>query len=334
MRRMLAGRVPQGLFECFLEKDQRALLRDLGKRAVRKAEIPVSSNPLWVFVLLQYRNAKVSMECVERIRKNCAEQRHEIVIVDNGSSDGAGHVIRECYDGASGIHVVLRADNEGFARGNNAGYAFAKKRLGADFIVVINNDVRITDEHFLRQAHAEYRRRAYSILCPDMVLVESGFHQNPYRFTIKTEQEVLQSIDSIETRIQEAAVGGFPEEDWRPFGRTWRPELRLEGSIVPHGAAYVFSPIFVSDFEKPFDERTFLYGEEDILALRAYARGHRILYSPKVGLEHLAQASRDKSNQHYAEFRYQNAIASARVYLDVLEEVLGESPRNAWKDRE
>ncbi len=66
----------------------------------------------------------------------------EIVLVDNGSSDGTVDYVRERFP-----HVVVVASptNEGFAGGNNAGVRVARGRL----IALLNNDT-IADDGWLR----------------------------------------------------------------------------------------------------------------------------------------------------------------------------------------
>jgi GT2 family glycosyltransferase/glycosyltransferase involved in cell wall biosynthesis len=59
----------------------------------------------------------------------------EIVIVDNGSSDGSAEWIRENY---SDVRVVALPENLGFGGGSNAGFRAAKN----DIVVLLNSDMR------------------------------------------------------------------------------------------------------------------------------------------------------------------------------------------------
>jgi GT2 family glycosyltransferase len=57
----------------------------------------------------------------------------EVVLVDNGSTDGSATFVRERYPW---VQTVELPENRGFAAGNNAGLAVA----GGDYIVTLNND--------------------------------------------------------------------------------------------------------------------------------------------------------------------------------------------------
>ena len=66
----------------------------------------------------------------------------EIVLVDNGSSDGSVDFVRSRFPG---VRIVALAENRGFAGGNNAG---AKAARG-EFLAFLNNDT-IPDSAWLR----------------------------------------------------------------------------------------------------------------------------------------------------------------------------------------
>jgi GT2 family glycosyltransferase len=57
----------------------------------------------------------------------------EVVLVDNGSTDGSGRFVREHYPW---VRVVGLPENRGFAGGNNAGFAVS----GGAYVVTLNND--------------------------------------------------------------------------------------------------------------------------------------------------------------------------------------------------
>jgi GT2 family glycosyltransferase len=59
----------------------------------------------------------------------------EVVLVDNGSSDGSLALVRACYPT---VKILPLAENTGFARGNNLGFAQAQ----GEYLVTLNNDTR------------------------------------------------------------------------------------------------------------------------------------------------------------------------------------------------
>src|SRR5262249_10570266 len=69
---------------------------------------------------------------------------HEVVFVDNGSTDGTVKWLRAQVAGNPAYRLIENPRNEGFARGCNQGIAAAR----GEFIVLLNNDV-VVAEHWL-----------------------------------------------------------------------------------------------------------------------------------------------------------------------------------------
>ncbi len=65
----------------------------------------------------------------------------ELVLVDNGSTDGTAEWLEAWAAGRPNVRVVLNSTNLGFSAGNNAG---ARVALG-EYLAFLNNDVFVTD---------------------------------------------------------------------------------------------------------------------------------------------------------------------------------------------
>ncbi len=66
---------------------------------------------------------------------------HEVIVVDNGSTDGTKEFL-EAWQAGQANHLVIRnRENAGFAAGNNQGLALAK----GEVIILLNNDTIVTE---------------------------------------------------------------------------------------------------------------------------------------------------------------------------------------------
>ena len=77
----------------------------------------------------------LTKRCLESIRR-CTPEQHEIICVDNGSTDGTVDLLQSAAD----IELIENSVNRGMPAAINQGLRVA----AADFIVLLNNDVVVT----------------------------------------------------------------------------------------------------------------------------------------------------------------------------------------------
>ena len=63
----------------------------------------------------------------------------EVVVIDNGSDDGTEDFVKKSFP----LAKVLRIEkNQGYSGGFNVGLEYAFTKLGSDFVLITNNDVK------------------------------------------------------------------------------------------------------------------------------------------------------------------------------------------------
>ena len=88
-------------------------------------------------IILTYDNLDYNIQCVQSIREYTRDGSYEIVIVDNGSTDGTREWLKQQND----IKLVFPDQNAGFPKGCNLGIDVAKKE---NDILLLNNDIVVT----------------------------------------------------------------------------------------------------------------------------------------------------------------------------------------------
>jgi GT2 family glycosyltransferase len=78
--------------------------------------------------------------CLQSIEKYTTVP-YELILIDNGSTDGTQAFLEEYSRSRAGCNVILNKRNLGFAGGNNQGITAAK----GDYILLLNNDVVVTE---------------------------------------------------------------------------------------------------------------------------------------------------------------------------------------------
>lgn len=76
------------------------------------------------------------MKCLDSIIMDCAGLKYQIIVVDNGSSDGSITAVREGYPDVELIELNV---NLGFARANNIGISKSQ----GDIVFIVNSDTQV-----------------------------------------------------------------------------------------------------------------------------------------------------------------------------------------------
>ncbi len=200
---------------------------------------------------------------------------NEIIVVDNGSSDGSAEFVRRHFPN---VKLVELERNLGFGGGSNAGLRAAAN----DIVVLLNSDMRVEPD-FLAPLLAGFSdERVFAVSCqilftdPAKRREETGLTQGWW------EEGGLRVRHRIDGEIRSLypcfyGGGGSCAFDRRKF-------LELGG----------FDPLF-----EPF------YLEDTDLGYRAWKRGWKVLYQPRSVVYH---EHRGTIGKRFAEARIQAAL--------------------------
>ncbi len=97
-----------------------------------------SKSPIISFIIPNWNHKDLLSECIASIYETAGNISHEIIVVDNGSTDGSYEYVKECYPE---VILIQNKVNLGFARAINQGVGESK----GDYIFLLNNDVRLLE---------------------------------------------------------------------------------------------------------------------------------------------------------------------------------------------
>jgi GT2 family glycosyltransferase len=120
-----------------LSNESVALIRDTFdiKNILKKIQEPLVS-----IIILTYNNLSLTKACLESIQKYTDYKNIEIIIVDNASTDDTPNFLRENYQHRAHYKIIFNKENKGFAAGNNIGL----KSAAGEYLILLNNDTRVT----------------------------------------------------------------------------------------------------------------------------------------------------------------------------------------------
>lgn len=104
------------------------------------------------FIIVNWNTRELLLGCLASIFETVQGLSHEIVVVDNGSTDGSQQAVREQF--GDRVRLIENTENQGFARANNQAIRLATGR----YVILLNSDtvlradtvgglVRFLDEH-------------------------------------------------------------------------------------------------------------------------------------------------------------------------------------------
>lgn len=285
-----------------------------------------------VFLILHYYVKEESINCVESIKKALSHENNDygIVVVDNGSPNNSGEELRIKYKDDPNVEVVILSENHGFARGNNIGYDYVKKNYDPEFIIIMNNDIEITNTEFLRQIDDIFKEKQYSVLGPDVYSSTYCIHQSPKRLKhyslLEVEKIHAKYVKQISSprlvRIKCLLKRIFWLKKLKYYYTRAKVNSQKEYENVPlHGSCIILSKNFIINNNIVFNPDTFLYFESEILDYICWKKNELTIYSPKIKVIHHQNIS---TNAEYCDeykktmFSLKCAVDSTRVFADLL----------------
>lgn len=284
-----------------------------------------------VFVILHYLLKDETIRCVESIRKNVDSNNYEIIIVDNASTNGTGEELKLLYEAEINITVLINKENLGFSRGNNIGFRYAKEKWNPEYVVLLNNDVQLLEQHFLEKLRQDYQKREFAVLGPLIMTKDGKCDINPMMEKPLSKGELLKEIQAMKRvlffnklhlyTIYEG-VSKLKSLIRRDKEHTVRDYVLPRENVQLHGCFLVFSKKYTLKFDG-LEERTFLYREEEILYFNVIKNNLKMVYNPNIVVFHEEFASSNAlstNNYKKNEMRYSRMLEASLALLEMYEE--------------
>lgn len=228
--------------------------------------------PLVFVSILNYNGKDNTVDCLKSLEKTSRENFElKVLVIDNASKES---LILPKFSSID-VKIIKNKDNLGFSGGHNMGIKYALQN-GADFILILNNDT-VVDENLISQLLKSSDDNVGIIASKIYFYPDFEFHKDRYK---KGERGkvfwyaggVMDWKNTIghHRGVDEVDSGQYEEVQSTDFASGCCMMVKKE----------VFEKIGL------FDDRYFLYYEDNDLSQRARRLNFRILYNPKAILWH------------------------------------------------
>jgi len=230
-------------------------------------------------VILNYNTPDLTVACLRSVLDDVAEINVQIVIVDNGSTDGSPQKLAAAIVGVKSVELLSLQNNVGFATGNNRGI----ERVSAtDYVLLLNSDT-IVHRGCLQKCLDVMQSDATIGVMSCQLQNADGSVQNVARRFL-TPFRALACTFGLPWRLPCLFAFADPEDpNWDR--RTCKRDVDWLG-----GAFFFLCGSAIKTCGK-LDEDFFFYGEDVEYCHRLRKHGYRCHYDPSTIVTHLGGAS-------------------------------------------
>jgi len=240
-------------------------------------------------VVICWNDLRVIGDCLRSIYACTHKTDFEVVVSDNGSTDGSVEFIRHKYPV---VRIIENGANLGFARGNNAGI----RDSTGEYVLILNPDTIIHENALdtlveFAERHPEAGAFGCRVLNPD------GSYQNPARpFPTAWRSWIaalyLRSLAHISDAFLSDTYTGWKGDTERTID--WQS-----------GCCVMFRGDLLKSLQG-FDEQFFYHFEEVDLCRRVWNSGKTVVYTARAQITHLGGQSVNRFPIRFELERYRN----------------------------
>lgn len=242
----------------------------MAKQIKRNSEKKIS------VVVLNWNTKDLLTQCVQSLEKELSflDSQSEIILVDNGSTDGSVETINSLEENFSqhpkiSILKILNKDNLGYTKGNNLGI----KAASGEYIMILNTDTIVQPGSIRKMIEFLENHPEFHIIGPQLLNPDGTPQANCGRFP----------------HLKTVALMLFKEHFKESQQVRFSPERSQEVEWLM-GAAFIARK---EVFEKTggFDENIFMYMEEVEWFYRARKAGFKAYFLKDAQITHLGRGS-------------------------------------------
>ncbi|MBU2577201.1 glycosyltransferase family 2 protein [Patescibacteria group bacterium] len=273
-------------------------------------------------IILNWNGQEMILNCLTSVLKaNVKDFELEIIVVDNGSTDGSAKYLKELIDNSElavknkklitgnrspiTLRLVENKENLGFAEGNNVGIREALKN-NADYICLLNNDTRVDRNFLVSLIKAAEEEKSAGIL-GGKIYFEKGFEYFKDKYSEKEKGKVIwYAGGKIDWLNVYASHRGVDEVDKGQYEK--REETEYVNGCLMLIKSEVFGKIGL------LNPKYYLYYEENDFCQRAQEAGYKLFYEPKSVIWHLNAGSSGSGSSLHDYFLTRNRMIFGLKY--------------------
>jgi len=263
-------------------------------------------------IILSYNTKELLEKCLNSLVLSIKYHvlRAEIIVVDNGSTDGSVEMVKETiiHNTKYNIHLIENQNNLGFSKGNNVGLTQATGK----YILFLNSDTEVFPGSLSEAVDFMKNHPSVGALTAKTLLADGKMDPDCHR-GFPTPWASITYFLGLEKL--------FPKS--RLFGQYHKffLDLNINHEIDAGAGAFMLIPRKVIDKIGAWDESYFFYGEDLDFNYRIKKAGFKVMFFAKPLLKHYKGASSGlrKESKNIAKNSKENRIRVAKASAQAME---------------
>ena len=208
-------------------------------------------------IIVTYNSAGYIGECLGSLARQ-THTAHEVIVVDNASSDDTVHAAS-----GYGAHIIKNHGNLGFAAANNIGASYAINQLGSEYIILLNPDT-VAHERMIEELLETMKSHPGCGIAQGKVF-------------LMQDKALLNTSGNILNYLYFSYCDGYK-----------KPDFITADKVIPvaSGACLMVRAEVLDKIGWLFNEDFFIYHEDTDLSVRAMMAGYSVMLSSKAVVWH------------------------------------------------
>lgn len=249
-------------------------------------------NPKVLIVILNYGTYDLTINMVKQIIEVLEYDNYKIMVIDNCSPNESAKILAQ-YSKTLNYIFLANGNNRGYAAGNNIGirYGIANE---FEYTWILNNDVVFHEKNILMRLVSDAEMQDEIACVGPKIYSSKGTPCAPY-----CRRQSLWNM----------TLGIFEDKKYRVS------KIDYIGEVYRiYGCCMLLKNKAMADVDC-MDERTFLYGEEEILAERLIRKGYKTYYDSRVSITHMESTTIRRTIKNVNKMQRDEAEKSREIYL-------------------
>ncbi len=249
-------------------------------------------------VILNYNDYKTTLDLISHIKNY--NEIDNIVVVDNKSTNDSLEILKKANDDT--WYLIASPENKGYASGNNIGIKYLIDNFDVDIIGIVNPDIKFSNEFIYEIKKSFKENKEYAIITGLQLKSDGSISKRAFWKELNLKRLLISNSFVLSKIVNNCE---------KYITKKLQEKKKIITVSVVEGCCFFIN---ANDMKKIgfFDENTFLFCEEDILAKKIKQLNKKIGINKNITFIHNHSTTIKKA---FSQLKTNKLILKSKRYL-------------------